>query len=65
MTYTKIWAINAARSRWNAIRLRKGQAPLPLIAIAPVMTERAIVMRERRELERRRREYDEAHGRSA
>ncbi|PYV08057.1 MAG: hypothetical protein DMG07_26890 [Acidobacteria bacterium] len=54
----KLWATNAARTRWNKVRAARGLPPLPLLSVPKIMTPRAIEMRERRELERRRRQYE-------
>jgi hypothetical protein len=58
MTYTQVWAINAARCRWNKIRVKKGQQPWPLIAVRLIDTAGATKTREKRDLEKRRLEYE-------
>src|SRR2546425_2289630 len=46
----KLWATNAARTRWNKVRAARGLPLLPLLPVPKIMTPRAIEMRERREL---------------
>src|SRR5437899_8598727 len=55
----KLWATNAARIRWNPIRVARGLPALPLLPVPKVMTPSAVAMREKRELERRRQWYDD------
>jgi len=59
----RLWAINAARIRWNRVRAREARPLLELVWVPKVDTPRAIEMRERWTLARRRQEYDQAAAR--
>jgi hypothetical protein len=54
----KIWATNAARVRWNPVRLAKGLPALPLVKVRLSDDTHAVFTRECRDLARRRAAYD-------